>query len=148
MICDFLLQERKKHRRIQMEMGHFTLLCTESSIDCWSPLDQSEAKRSSWASLLSIASSITVPYSRSWSSHPVVTTFLSFITGCDVNSVNCYGYTPLHWAAAKGELWLVDHLLKRGANPCCRTTLSGALPSTCASEFSQSTASSSPTQRL
>ncbi len=37
-----------------------------------------------------------------------------------------------------GETWLVDHLLKKGANPCHKTKLSGALPSTFASECSES----------
>lgn len=54
--------------------------------------------------------------------------------GCDIDATNQFGYTPLHWAAAMGETWLVDHLLKKGANPCHKTKLSGALPSTFASE--------------
>ncbi|XP_046652604.1 26S proteasome non-ATPase regulatory subunit 10-like [Daphnia pulicaria] len=54
--------------------------------------------------------------------------------GCDVNSRNEFGFTPLHWAATTGEKWLVDHLLKRGADPFILTTHSKAPPSAFASE--------------
>ncbi|XP_057364985.1 26S proteasome non-ATPase regulatory subunit 10-like [Daphnia carinata] len=46
--------------------------------------------------------------------------------GCDINSRNNFGFTPLHWAATTGEKWLVDHLLKRGADPSILTSLSRA----------------------
>lgn len=52
-----------------------------------------------------------------------------FMTGCDINTQNKYGFTPLHWAATTGEKWLVHHLLRRGADPTTRTVFSGAPPS-------------------
>ncbi|KZS07128.1 Uncharacterized protein APZ42_029295 [Daphnia magna] len=54
--------------------------------------------------------------------------------GCDINSRNNFGFTPLHWAATTGEKWLVDHLLKRGADPSILTYLSRAPASAFAKE--------------
>lgn len=36
--------------------------------------------------------------------------------GANVNTINPYGYTPLHWAARYGDVLLVQEFVKRGAN--------------------------------
>lgn len=58
------------------------------------------------------------------------------ITGCPINWQNNSGFTSLHLAASAGEKWLVDHFLKRGADPMKKTALSYSLPSTFAYEKS------------
>lgn len=56
----------------------------------------------------------------------IICLFICFFnTGCDINSRNNFGFTPLHWAATR-EKWLVHHLLKRGADPSILTFFSRA----------------------
>lgn len=41
--------------------------------------------------------------------------------GMDLNLCDRHGWTPLHWAASRGESDLVEALLVRGANPRLQT---------------------------
>ncbi|XP_045169176.2 ankyrin-3-like isoform X2 [Mercenaria mercenaria] len=51
-------------------------------------------------------------------SEPDVTVLEELIqSGCDVNSANLAGYTPLHRAAGHGNLNVIQTLLKHGADP-------------------------------
>jgi len=36
--------------------------------------------------------------------------------GADVNLANSWGYTPLHYAAARGDIPMIDYLISKGAN--------------------------------
>jgi ankyrin repeat protein len=58
-------------------------------------------------------------YKRSVSMEALARTLIDF--GANVDAMDNRGYTPLHLAAARGDLYMVDILLRRGADPNCQT---------------------------
>jgi ankyrin repeat protein len=118
--------------RIEPLLRHEPMLVHESSADGWSPLHLAAAFGGHQATALLLAHGAHVHrFSRNPMhnqplhacialSQNAETVRLLIDQGADVNMEQAGGYTPLHQAAAAGQLELTQILLEAGANPLCR----------------------------